>query len=375
MFDEKNGTTTHWNAKEVRDQSRGVEKSRKKKRKFNFGLYIGCVVIVSALLAGIGWLLANDLCSLNKDYVEVKVTVEEDESFGDVVSELKHEGLINYKWFFKLYATISGDKKMVDSGSYELNSNMDYRCLLRRMHDYEADLMSNEGLTRVTIPEGYNVQQIIDLLVEKEVASREDLEDACANFEFEDYTFLEDDMKGKVERMEGFLFPDTYYFDPNKTAVYAIDTMLTAFTIQFDDEMNAAIAESPYSMYELITIASLIEKETDGTDQAKIASVIYNRLNNGGETNHLLQVDASLQYALGREVTEKDYETLDSDYNLYQHEGLPPTPIANPGLESIKAALFPEDTDYYYYVLDPAEGHHVFAKTLAEHNQNIAKIG
>ena len=113
-------------------------------------------------------------------------------------------------------------------------------------------------------------------------------------------------------------------------------------------------------------------KETDGTDREKIASVIYNRLENAGETAYYLQIDASLVYAAGRPVTQADYETLDSPYNLYQHTGLPPTPIANPGLASIKAALQPADTDYYFYVLG-ADGTHVFSSTLSEHQKAQAE--
>ena len=127
-----------------------------------------------------------------------------------------------------------------------------------------------------------------------------------------------------------------------------------------------------YTLQEIITIASLIEKETDGTDQANIASVIYNRLEDPGDkqgTYGLLQIDASLLYALpdhSGPITSADMQT-DSPYNLYQHAGLPPTPISNPGLASIDAALNPNSTNYYYYALG-TDGKHHFSTTLAEHN-------
>ena len=122
-------------------------------------------------------------------------------------------------------------------------------------------------------------------------------------------------------------------------------------------------------------MASLIEKETDGTDRAVISSVIHNRLENVGETAHLLQIDASLVYAAGREITEDDYQTLDSPYNLYTHQGLPPTAIANAGKASFQAALQPDDTNYYFYVLNPDTQRHVFSRTLSEHNANLRKFG
>ena len=128
-----------------------------------------------------------------------------------------------------------------------------------------------------------------------------------------------------------------------------------------------------YDLKKIITIASLIEKETDGTDQAKIASVIYNRLEGSGDkggTYGLLQIDAALLYALPDHegpITNADKQT-DSKYNLYKYAGLPPTPIANPGLAAIEAALEPDTTDYYYYALGK-DGKHHFSKTLQEHNE------
>ena len=136
------------------------------------------------------------------------------------------------------------------------------------------------------------------------------------------------------------------------------------------------VEESSYSLQEIITIASLIEEETDGTDQANIASVIYNRLEGSGNkqgTYGLLQIDASLLYALPDHtgpITSADMQT-DSPYNLYQNAGLPPTPISNPGLASIDAALNPNSTDYYYYALG-TDGKHHFSTTLSEHNAFLA---
>ena len=173
-----------------------------------------------------------------------------------------------------------------------------------------------------------------------------------------------------TKNREGYLYPDTYNFYVGGNVDLAFDSMLKNFNTKvYENEDFAALFEaSDYSFQEIITIASLIEKETDGTDRENIASVIYNRLENAGETAYYLQIDASLVYAAGRPVTQADYETLDSPYNLYQHTGLPPTPIANPGSASIKAALQPADTDYYYYVLG-ADGTHVFSRTLKEHEK------
>lgn len=137
-----------------------------------------------------------------------------------------------------------------------------------------------------------------------------------------------------------------------------------------NEDRLAQVEASGYSLEEIITIASLIEKETDGSDQSMIASVIYNRMDNPSyETAGLLQIDASLLYALPDHegaITNED-KAVDSPYNLYKYKGLPPTPIANPGEAAIDAALYPSSSDYYYYALGK-DGKHHFSKTLAEHN-------
>ena len=138
--------------------------------------------------------------------------------------------------------------------------------------------------------------------------TREELEDACANYEFQSYSFLKEDMLGKVNRMEGFLFPTTQAFDPEKTAVYDIDTMLTNFVSQFDDDMMADINASGYSLYEIVTMASIIEKEGigDETERKNIASVLYNRMDNPDRgTYGYLQLDTTIYYALSLEGSLK----------------------------------------------------------------------
>ncbi len=150
----------------------------------------------------------------------------------------------------------------------------------------------------------------------------------------------------------------------------ALDRLIRNFVSRMDEDRMTQVEESSYSLQEIITIASLIEEETDGTDQANIASVIYNRLEGSGNkqgTYGLLQIDASLLYALPDHRPHHQRGHADRLYNLYQNAGLPPTPISNPGLASIDAALNPNSTDYYYYALG-TDGKHHFSTTLAEHN-------
>ena len=373
--------TAKWDAEEVRrqassEQRRHSDRRRQAKRNRTI-IYLACVVLVSCLLAGIGWLLVNDVCSLNKPYTEVEITVEEGDSRGDVAKKLHDAGLVNSRLVFNIAGTFLHYNRYVEPGTYKLNSDMDFRALITNMHDWETDAKEAQGLIKVTIPEGYTVEQIIQLLAENDVSDAAALEEAAKNHVFDKFDFVDNENLGSISRLEGYLFPDTYEFYVKENADSALSRLLANFQDRIVDDSDLAplIANSSYSLKEIVIMASLIEKETDGTDRTLISSVIHNRLENVGETAHLLQIDASLVYAAGREITEDDYQTLDSPYNLYTHQGLPPTAIANAGKASIQAALQPDDTNYYFYVLNPDTQRHVFSRTLSEHNANLRKFG
>lgn len=357
---------------EVEATSAPTPKKKHRKRKFNWKIYVAAVVLGSMLLAGIGWILANDLCALDKGDETYTVTIEEGDGVFKIASKLKKAGLIELKGFFVLYEIFTGAKNDIDPGTYELNTSMDYRSLVHNMYDPDARRRAEEGLVLVTIPEGYSVQQIVDLLAEKGIATKEELVDAVSNFDFgEEYPFIDNSLTGQINRLEGYLFPDTYEFSTEKTAVFAIDTMLTNFNTKVSNELLSEIQESGYTFREIITMASIIEKEAIGDyeERTNVASVLYNRLNNpDAETAGLLQVDASIDYALrleGKDRSEFSTE-LDSPYNTYIHAGLPVGPICNPSLASIRAALNPSQTDYYYYALG-TDGVHHFFRTYSEH--------
>ena len=370
--------TAKWDAEEVRRQAsssqRGTSRKRRKDKTTRTLIYLACVVLASCLLAGVGWLLVNDVCSLNKDPVEVKLVIEEGDTLSDVANKLKDAGLINYKGVFKLTSGFFKYKSYVEPGSYDLNSDMDYRALIRNMHDWEADSKEAQGLVSVTIPEGYTVREIIELLAKSGVASVAELEDACANFEFADYDFLDDSQLGSIDRMEGFLFPTTYEFDKNKSAVYAVDTMLTMFKSQISQQMLADIKASPYTLREIITMASLIEKESigDDTERKNISSVIHNRLENPSSEKggRALQLCSSINYIMKHDGVKTFDTKIDSPYNTYINPGLTPGPICNPGLSAIKAAIYPADTSYYFFALGTDGKSHFFT----DYNEHLKFI-
>ena len=297
------------------------------------------------------------MLALNKESHSVTVTITEEDSFDDVVDTLHENGLIEYKPLFKLFSSVTnGEEKIADFGTFTLNTDMDYRALISGLSANSA----TRAEVQVTIPEGYTSAQIFQLLEEKGVSTVELLEETAANYDY-NFSFLKELPLGDPNRLEGYLFPDTYTFYTNHDPVYALNKLLVNFDSVFKDSMRADAQEMGYTIHEILTIASMIEKETDGTDQARIASVIYNRLNNPSyETVGRLEIDATIFYVTGKPVTQNDRETLDSPYNTSKYQGLPPGPIANPGMASINAAMHRANENYYYYALGDDGLHHYY---------------
>lgn len=341
----KKTDTTSWDASLVRRAGESASVSaatRRRRKKFPLGIYLACVLLVSTLLAGVGWLLVNDLCSLNKAPVETTVEVAENESIGSVASKLKAAGLIHYKGFFCLASHFLHADELIDPGVHELNSDMDYRALIRGMHNYQ----STETVT-VTIQEGLTVEEVFDILVETGVSTRSKLEYAAANAEWPEYPFLQESLKGSVNRVEGYLFPDTYDFYLNEDPAAAIGRLLANFKKQIT-ELSADIDASGRSLQELVTVASLVEKESGANDDyGDFSSVIYNRLNSGWK----LQLDSTINYIKKTSTFQISYDDLeiDSPYNTYRYDGLPVGPICSPSLKSIEAALHPNHTNYWFW--------------------------
>ncbi len=350
---------------DTRDQV-SAPRPRKRRRKRSTGasigfaaLYVIFVIGVSVLLACVGWIAANDVLALNKESHAATITISATDSYDDVVDKLKENGLIEYKALFKLFSAVThGEEKIASSGTFTLNTDMDYRALISGISANSA----TRAKVSVTIPEGYTVDQIFQLLEEKGVATVEDLQKTAAEYDYK-FSFLQNVIPlGDYRRLEGYLYPDTYEFYTNHDPVYAINKMLVRFDALFTDDMRTQAANKGYTIRELLTIASLIEKETDGSDRARIASVIYNRLNNpNAGTVGFLQIDATLAYINGGHVPTEADKQIDSPYNTYMHKGLPPAPIANPGMASINAAMNPAKESYFYYALGDDNKHHYFS--------------
>ena len=339
-------------------------------------LYVLFVIGASAALATLGWVWACDLLGLNKEYASIEITITDDTQLDSIVDILEENGLIEYKFLFKLYARFSHAEDKIAAGTYQLDTEMDYHALVSNMGSSSATRQT----TDVTIPEGYNIDQIFSLLEEKGVSTVEKLRDMAANWDYA-FSWLRGIPLGDYHRLEGYLFPDTYTFEMGGNPKYVINKMLVNFDVKMDEYMSKYTGEeAQYSLHDIVTIASLIEKETDGTnndernDYRSIASVIYNRLENPeAETAGFLQIDATLVYINGGRVPTEADKFIDSPYNTYLHQGLPAGPISNPGMMSLLAAMEPENTKYYYYVLNPETRQHEYSRTYAEHQALLGR--
>ena len=355
------------------------------------GVWLAIIVMVGVTLGRMLWVCAAEVLAFGRPDKIVSVTIYESDSIEDVTEKLHKAGLIRYLGLFKLYADLAVDEGEIDPGIWDLNTRYDYHALVNAMNTSSSRAIIEDLL----IPEGYTCRQIFELLEEKKVCTVKDLEEYAANGELKDYWFLEGIERGTPNCLEGFLFPDTYDFYKNSSPREVLEKLMNNFEHKFSEDLQAqistlnehisglmrrngrseeTIAANQFTIREIIIVASLIEKETANNEESyTIASVIYNRLFNWGNTPAFLNIDASIIYAQGGESETIDTK-LDSPYNTYLYTGLTPGAIANPGLASIKAALAPKTTNYYFYVLNPSTGRHQFSTTLEEHEGYVRQF-
>lgn len=388
----------------VRRRTRAARKGRPRRKKGSgllsiphmlaAAIWLLVILAIGVSLGRMIWVCAADVLAFGRESKEVTVSVTSDDTMESIAQKLQDAGLIRYKKLFLLYADLSHAERKMTTGTFTLNTLYDYNALVKQMSPRSGNRAVVED---VLIPEGYSCRQIFERLEEKGVCKAADLEQWAANGELGDYWFLSDVTRGDKYCLEGYLFPATYDFYENSTPKQVLTKMLDAFQANFTEELNAQlpalnervsqmmrddgksedfIAQNQITLHQLITVASLIEKETASHEESpKIASVIYNRLFRWGDTPRYLNIDASVIYALnGKTGLTAEDMAVDSPYNTYTHTGLTPGPISNPGIASMKAALNPEDTDFYYYVLNPETGTHEFTKTYEEHQALVEKF-
>jgi UPF0755 protein len=322
-------------------------------------LFSTFVICVSLVLASVAWMATVDILGFASDDEFVSVTVPPGFTMEGITDMLYDAGLIRYRGLFNIYADYSSAEEKISEGSYILNKNFDYRALVQGMTARAGVRVE----TTVTIPEGMTLAQIFILLDNAGVCPASELWHTATYHDF-NFPFLDSRTLGNRLRLEGFLFPETYNFYLDSTPVQAIIRMLREFNRRFTEEHIERAEEMGRSVHDIITIASMIEREAGSDEErSRIAAVIYNRL--GNDAFPRLEIDATIHYAIaGTSIPFST--TLEHEYNTYVHEGLPPGPIASPGMQSILAALYPDTTNEYYYALN-RQGTHNFFRNYNDH--------
>lgn len=287
--------------------------------------------------------------------------IEAGESLSAVSEALEAQGLIASDFWFKVYTRLNGSAGSIRAGVYQLQPKISYANLVDMMTQYTAGADIS-----ITIPEGYALDQIEEVVLSQFEISQEDWDYwTGVNSPLEQSSdFISSNKPDSVD-LEGYLFPDTYRFYPDSTA----ETIVTALVQEMEEKVEVIDGvEAIEDIHELLTLSSVIEKEVPTADDMKIVSgVFHNRINDG----MALQSCATVNYITGKDtpaVSAEDLE-IDSPYNTYMYAGLPPGPIASPGLSAIEAAVNPALTSYYFFLATP-EGETIYATTFEEHVAN-----
>ena len=389
-------------------------KKGRPKRKKGYGLlgiphllvtlvWLAIIAFIGVSLGRMAWLCVSDVLAFGQIPREATIIITEEDDLDSIADKLHDAQLIKYPALFKQFAQITGKDERISVGTFTFNAPdpetgenpgiiYDYNAIINSLREYAP----TRAVVNVVVPEGYSCAQLFALLEDKGVCTVAELEAHAANGELKEYWFLEGIERGSKYCLEGYLFPDTYQFYTNDDPQRVLEKFLNNFNVKFTDLMMEKltvlnekltkimekrgfsaeqIAAKQLTVKEIVIVASMVQKEAGGVlESYDISSVIYNRLYRW-ELPYL-NIDATIVYALGGKTDPLTYEDLqiDSPYNTYTHMGLTPGAISNPGLTSLNAALDPNDTDYFYYALNPETGEHKFSKTEKEHNDFLAKL-
>lgn len=339
-------------------------------------MYIIFVIVISVFLAFGLITVGNDVFAFVKSDEVVELTIPEYATIDDVAEVLFMNDVIKYPEVFKLYAAIKEDNGEFLAGTYSVSPMTNYDDLLDAFKEQPVT-----GIVRITIPEGSTTDEIIDIFLAKGIGTREGFIDVIENYEF-DYWFVKElEEKGvsedRIYRLDGYLFPDTYDFYLNSSEYTVINKLLKRFTQIFTKEYREQCAAFGYTVDEMITLASIIEKEAGAPSEFfNVSSVFHNRLNAPWNFPKL-ESDATIVYVISHENGERTAITAadlqyNTPYNTYLYNGFPPGPISNPSASAMLAALSPTETSYYFFIAN--KGKTYFSETKDEHNAYIAQF-
>jgi len=325
-------------------------------KNYNFYFIILFVLFCFFLWQGI-YLAKNPAEKENKIF-----SIAKGESVFQIAKNLEEEELIKNRWYFDIYTFLKGKEKRLQAGEYLLSQSLNVAEIVKKI------VSGQTAKEKITIIEGWNLNDTAKYLTEKGFSAEEFLELTNKDFSGQ-FDFLKD--KPKNLSLEGYLFPDTYEINKKEELEKLILKIIENYEQKLNSQLKKDIFLQGKKIFEIVTMASLIEKEVQTLDDKKIVSgILWKRIKEGIP----LQVDATITYITGQKTTKISIEDtqIDSSYNTYKNRGLPMGPISNPGIESIIAAIYPKESDYFYYLSTP-EGKTIFSKTLQEHNLAKAK--
>jgi UPF0755 protein len=338
-------------------------------------LKIGTIAILAGLILLGGaraFAYYRDQAAIEGKYgKKVVVTISSRDDPGEVADKLKDAGLINSTMYFEGLVRVSG--KEIEPGSYTLKHGMSSRTIVDLITTEKSKAKTKNVDLTITIPEGWRTEQIAEELDRLGLnGGYEAFMEAVRNYDDSQFDFLAD--RPDKKSLEGYLFPDTYQFKADTAPEDLIQLMLQNFEQKFDATLRQRAGEMGLSVNEVLIFASLVQREAQvGQEFPLIAGIYLNRFEQGIN----MESDPTVQFAIGKRgdwwpVPNEDDLFTESPYNTYQNPGLPPTPIANPGMSAITAVLQPTQSDYIYFVASPAnDGSHLFAIDPASQDQNI----
>lgn len=330
------------------------KRKRKKKSIFPVVLLIILIVIAVILTLTVTKMMSTDMDAGNSGEI-ISVDIPEGSNVNDIAGILAQNKVIDSAAHFKLLCKLNNEGSEFKFGSYNFEGGSDFFTIAEKLNSGDAEDKS----IHITVKEGMWLSEIAEI-VAKEGLCQADEFMAAANSREYDYDFV-NEIPERENLLEGYLYPETYYFMPGDTAYDIVNTMLRQFDkVCNENDIYSKVKKSEKTLDEIVTIASLVESEVKYEEERPlVSSVIYNRL----KEDMKLQIDASVIYSLGERVSRVYYSDLENEneHNTYYVKGLPVGPICSPRAASILAAVEPADTDYLYYVVENREtGKHYF---------------
>jgi len=347
----------------------------KKTKKTSAGRLVAVSFFASVCICAAVIFVANDVFSFVCRDREETVVIPEGAGTDAVSSLLADKGLIRFPIAYRLYAKFRSFGENYLSGEFVLNASMSYDELRGALSPKKGTRMQK----KITIPEGLTTDEIIEIFVSEGIGTKEGFVNVIENGGDFGYGFLSEipENKDRTYRLDGYLFPDTYFFYADSSETEVIAKLLATFSQKFDEELRFAAREKGYTVDEVLRIASIVEREAYyRSDMPAIASVFLNRL----KSKSFLRLDSDATVKYIKTVsgdtsapTAEDIDALDHPYNTYKIKGLPPGAICSPGYDAIFAVIYPAETKYYYFV-SAKDKSTVFSKTYAEHLRAVAGL-